>query len=167
MLDLARDIYSINTVGPELEICPALPWMYFSYVYVGNCFHSCICYLSVQTPSNYIEFLRYQVSKNCKHTVLSHLLVEAQSSIRMENEEKSQESPGMQPSSVVVCSDLTVCASHCLSQNCLFLGHPCAFQESAAGGEANDNSREEVRSVFVPICSKLSPAASWLKMHKQ
>lgn len=46
----------------------------------------------------------------------------------------------MQPS-VVVCSDLTVCASHCLSQNCPWLGYPCAFPgECSGGGEAGDNS---------------------------
>ncbi|KAF2985571.1 hypothetical protein EK904_009084 [Melospiza melodia maxima] len=73
-----------------------------------------------KTPSNYIEFLRYQVGTE------QHL---------NGNEEKSQESPRMHP--VVVCSDLT---------NCLFLGHPCAFQESVAGAEAGDNSREEKHS---------------------
>lgn len=61
----------------------------------------------------------------------------------------------MQLSSVVACSDLTVCASHCISQNCAWLGHPCAFLgECIAGIESGDNSGEEVRSVFVPICSE-------------
>lgn len=42
------------------------------------------------------------------------------------------------------------------------------------GGEAGDNSGEEARSVFVPVCSEgavlavdFPQAASWLKMHKQ
>lgn len=56
----------------------------------------------------------------------------------------------MQPSSVVVCSDLTVRASRIVRGWDIHV----LSQESAAGGEAGDNSGEEVRSVFVPACGE-------------
>lgn len=83
MLDPASRISLVNTAGTEQEICSALLWICFCYLYIGNCLHSDIFSLSVQPPCHCIEFLRYQIDKNCRHTVFSHLVVETQSSICM------------------------------------------------------------------------------------
>lgn len=155
MLDPAKNIYNINSVGPEQEICPALPWMYFSYVYVGCCFHSCICYLSVQTPSNYIEFLRYQVSENCKHTVLFHLLVEAQSSVWMKMRRNLfRRAPGYShPQWWCAVTSQCLHPTVCPRIVCFWDIH-VPSRRVQQGGKAGDNSGEEVRSEFVPVCSE-------------
>lgn len=50
MLNPANNVSGINTVGTEQEICSALPWICFFYLYIGDCFHSHTSSLSVQPP---------------------------------------------------------------------------------------------------------------------
>lgn len=84
VLDPASKISAMNTVGSEQEMCSALPWICFSYLYIGNCLNSHILlYQYSSLPPHCTEFLRYQISKNCRHGVLSHLLVKAQSRVCM------------------------------------------------------------------------------------
>lgn len=59
----------------------------------------------------------------------------------------------MQPSSVVACSDLAVSIPLSIPQLCMAGTSMCLPRRVQwGGGEAGENSREEVRSVFVPIC---------------